>query len=114
LLREAMTKDNFDRVERGLSPLKPKVVERADPKPPSMDDEILSSDVKEGYKVKLEYANRVAKKNEEGVSFMGYEVKINLLLKKETLTLKGWMIEGEFLTFVRNNREQIDQSVICW
>lgn len=114
LMKEAMTGANFDRVEQGLAPLKPKVVEKIDPGKPTIDDEILSSDVKSGYKVKLVYAHRVRKQNEEGISFIGYEVEINLTLKKEVLTLNGWMVEGEFLTFVRNNREQIDQSVICW
>ena len=79
-----------------------------------MEDEILASDVKKGYTVNLESAKRSSKQNAEGISFVGYEVKIDLISKKDTLTLEGWMIEGEFMQFLRNHKKQIDTQSIVW
>ncbi len=114
LMKEAMTKADFERVEKGLAPLKPEKVLRLEPEKPALDDEILASDVKKGYTVNLEHANRKTRPNSDGIRFIGYDVKIDLTSKKDSLTLNGWMVEGEFLQFLRNNRGKIDQQVICW
>ena len=114
LMKEAMTKANFDRVERGLAPLKPEKVDKIEPEKPITDDEILASDIKKGYTINLERANRIVKSNPEGVKFVCYDIKIDLTSKKDSLTLEGWMVEGEFLQFLRNNRSNVDTQVICW
>jgi hypothetical protein len=109
--KEAMTKENFDRVEKGLAPLKPvKLVQKEDAEP-KLEDRIKLSDIKG--EIKLEYAGRYSRKNDDGVLFVGYCVTIKLM-KKDPVTLKGWMVEGEFMEFVRHFRDQIDQSIICW
>jgi hypothetical protein len=109
--KEAMTKENFDRVEKGLAPLKPVKIVRPDAAEPKMEDRIKLSDIKG--EIKLEYAGRYNRKNDEGVLFVGYCVTIKLM-KKDPVTLEGWMIEGEFKEFVRHFSDQIDQSKICW
>jgi hypothetical protein len=112
-MKEAMTKENFDRVEKGLAPLKPVKLVRPDSAMPKMEDEIKMSDIKG--EIKLEYAGRYSRKNDEGVLFVGYCVTIKLISKKkDPETIEGWMVEGEFKKFVRHFRDQIDQSMICW
>jgi hypothetical protein len=128
LMNEAVSKDNFDRFEKGLPPLKPKKVVIPDPPRPIVDNEVKMTDIPEDYEIKLDYAHRKTVRNDEGVMFIGFEVNIDLLpiskkrgpgRPKESddpkpLNLKGWMIEGEFLQFVRTYRKQIDQQVINW
>ena len=112
-MKEAMTKANFERSEKGLPPLKPVQLVRPDDVKPKMEDEISMSDIKGD--AKLEFATRMSRKNDEGVSFVGFHVTIKLISKKkEPVTLKGWMVEGEFLSFARTYRTQIDQQVISW
>ena len=111
--KEAMTKENFERTEKGLAPLKPVKLVRPDDDKPEMEDEIKPSDIKG--KIKLEFAGRYNRKNEEGVLFVGYNVKIKLISnKKDPITLDGWMVEGKFKEFVRHFSDQINQSIICW
>lgn len=109
-----MTKENFDRSEQGLPPLKKVKVVRPDDVKPDTEDELLASDVKSGCDVKLERASRVSRRNEDGVLFIGYDVSIDMITDGDTITMKGWMVEGEFMQFVRNHRKQIDQQVINW
>jgi hypothetical protein len=114
-MNEAMTKANFDRSEQRLPPLKEVKLVRPEPSKPNEDDELLARDARAGYSVKLEYAYRKNLRNDEGILFVGYDVSFDLLSEKEdTITLKGWMVEGEFMQFVRNHRKEIDQQVINW
>ena len=130
MMNEAVSKENFDRLEKGLPPLKPKKVVIPDPQKPVIDNEITMKDILLGYDVKLDYAKKNLLRNEQGVRFIGFDVIITLnpIPKKrgpgrpketedpqpEPVTLKGWMIEGQFLEFVRTYRKQIDQQVIRW
>jgi len=114
LMKEAMSKADFDRSEQGLAPLKKVKIVRPEPEKPDKEDELLARDVLPGYSVKLEYAHRKNLRNDEGILFVGYDVSFDLVSEKETLPLKGWMVEGEFMQFVRNHRKEIDQQVIRW
>ena len=130
LMNEAMTKDDFDRREKGLPPLKKERNTPPDPVKPAVENEIRMTDIPDGYEVHLEFAKRSTVRNEEGIMFIGFDVSIELFPIKqkqkpgrpkksdddplEPMSLNGWMIEGEFLAFVRTYRKQIDQQVIHW
>ena len=130
MLQEAVSKENWDRIEKGLAPLKPEKITRPDPEKPVVENEIKISDIPTGYDVELEQAKRKSIRNEQGVMFIGFDVTINLnpIPKKrgpgrpkeseegtpEPMTLNGWMPEGAFLTLIRTYRKKIDQQVIHW
>jgi len=78
-----------------------------------MEDELTMADIPKG-EIHLDYAGRYIRKNDEGVKFVGYSVTISALKEKKPITIEGWMVEGEFLSFVRNFRDQINLQVICW
>lgn len=118
-----MTKENFERMEQGLRPVKPKVEPRPEPKKPIVDNEVKLSQIPDGYTVKLEQAFRKSVRNENKVLFIGYEVLIELIPEPrekgpgrppEPKTIMGWMIEGEFLALLRKYSKQIDRQVIRW
>jgi hypothetical protein len=127
LMKEAMSKEDFERQEQGLPPIKRTKVIREEPSPPEVERQITLSDIPEGT-ILLEYARRRRVRNKEGINFIGYDVKITVEpvqkqkdTKKEPLAkiledveLEGWMIEGEFLAFFRMHRKEIDQQVIRW
>lgn len=128
LMKEAMSKEDYDRKEKGLPPLKRMSLVRPEPPKPVIDKEITMADVLDGYGVELESANRHPLKNEDGMLFIGYDVVINLnpVSKKrgpgrpketeseplEPKTLDGWMPEGEFMALLRTYSKQIDRQVI--
>lgn len=133
LMQEAMTKENWERQERGLRPLKANTVKRPEPKKPDIDNEIKFEDIPIEDFVELEYAKRNTLKNEEGVRFLGYDVSMilnaNAKLKRKPgrpkesekeevsngpKTLSGWMDEGNFLTLVRHVRKKINPQVVNW
>jgi hypothetical protein len=130
MMNEAVSKDNFERMEKGLPILKPKKVVVPDPPKPVMDNEITMKDIPEGYSVHLSHAAQKPIRNKDGILFIGFDVIIDLnpVAKKrgpgrpkeseegqpEPKELKGWMMEGTFLEFVRTYRKQIDQQVIHW
>lgn len=130
LMNEAMSKEDFERMEKGLPRLKPKRVDKPDPALPTIENEIKAADIPGGYEIHLESAKRHIMRNEEGVRFIGFNVVIELFpirqkrkpgrpkesesVELEPMTLTGWMLEGQFLEFVRTYRKQIDQQVIRW
>ncbi|MCJ7443271.1 MAG: hypothetical protein MUO26_01850 [Methanotrichaceae archaeon] len=131
LMQEAMTKNDWERREKGLPPLKVKVIPRPEPAKPDIENEIKFKDIPADDFVELEYAKRNTLKNREGLRFIGYDVSmiLNSVAKRkpgrpkesereevltESKTLVGWMQEGEFLTLVRNFRKKINPQVINW
>jgi len=128
LMKEALSKEDYDRMEKGLPRLKPKKIVVPDPIPPVVDNEIAMNHILDGYEVSLAEAKKNIKRNEDGVMFIGFDVVIDLFparkkkpgrpkesgKKLEPITLEGWMLEGKFLEFVRTYRKQIDQQVIHW
>jgi len=129
IMSEAMSKDDFERREMGLPPIKKIVVKRSDPPKPEIENEIRFADIPANDFSELESAKRKMVQNSEGNRFMGYEVTIILDHKRKAgrpkesekdeiqtgpKTLSGWMAEGEFLTLVRTFRKQINPQVISW
>ena len=122
LMKEAMSKEDFDRAEKGLPPIKKEKSVLPDPKKPITDKEIFLSDVEalgEFYSVELVSASRKMIKNEDGITFIGFEVSIEFLPKdgeksEDIPKMDGWMVEGEFLAFVRTYRKKINQNIINW
>jgi hypothetical protein len=123
-MQEAMTKENWERTEKGLPPIRPEKVEKPEPKKPDIKNEIKFDDIPMAEFSELEYARRQTIKNAEGVRFIGFEVSIILKRKpgrpKESEkeegpgTLTGWMNEGDFLKLNRVMRKKINQQVINW
>ncbi len=130
MMNEAVSKETFERMEKGLPPLKHKRFDVPDPSKPVIDNEITMKDIPSGYDVQLDSARKNTLKNEQGIRFIGFDVIITLnpIPKKrgpgrpkeseegqpEQKELKGWMMEGAFLEFLRTYRKQIDQQVIHW
>lgn len=124
IMNEAVSKEDFDLLERGIKPAKKKVTPRPEPEMPVIEQIVKVADIPENYTVKLEQAFRSIKKNKDGMRFIGYDVVIQLMPvppeeKKagrppEPKTLTGWMIEGEFMALLRKYSKQIDRQVIRW
>lgn len=131
LMQEAVSKENWDRMEKGLRPLKPERVVIPEPEKPVVENEIKFDDIPNNYEVELEHAQRKSIRNAHGILFIGFDITLNLvpIEKKrgpgrppkepdetilEAKTLTGWMLEGEFLKLVRTYRKKIDQQVIHW
>ena len=128
MMKEAMTQANWDRAEKGLPPLKPKVVPRPEPEKPEIENEIKFKDIKSDDFIDLVEAKRNVVRNLEGMRFIGYDVVIKLKQKgpfgrpKKTENgepagpkiITGWMDEGNFLELTRTFRETIRPQVIHW
>ena len=121
LMKEAMSKVDYDRKEKGLPPLKAVLPPRHEPAKPVVEKEITTEDITAGYNVELESAKKRPLRNADGVLFIGYDVVIYLIPpaekkdeKKplEPKILRGWMQEGQFLAMVRTYSKQIDRQVI--
>jgi len=121
LMKEAMSKKDYDRKEQGLPPLKVVKTSRPEPEKPIIKNEITMKDITDGFTVELESAKKRPIRNEDGVIFIGYDVVVVLhpVSKKKgkeddvaSKILEGWMLEGEFLTLVRTYSKQIDRQVI--
>jgi hypothetical protein len=109
-MNEAMSKEDFERADKGLPPIKKPKIERPDPEFPLVKDLIKFDDIPIAEFDKIVTSNRRAIRNEEGVIFIGFDVTILLKPKQEEDTehkvgrppkpqprvLKGWMIEGDF------------------
>jgi hypothetical protein len=126
MLNEAVSKENWERMEKGLPPLKPKNVVLPDPPKPVISNELKLTDIPPNCDIQLDHAQRNTVRNEEGLRFIGFDVTITCTPKKkkpgkpptgsidEPVTISGWMEEGTFLSFVRTYRNQIGQQAIHW
>jgi len=126
LMQEAMSRDEWERKELGLPPLKKKKVERPDPVPPKVDKLLSFKEVPLDRFVRLISVKRNNIKNKDGVSFIGYdaemEIKVEVKSQKpldkilseegKTYILSGWFPEGEWMQFLRNMRSRIDLSML--
>lgn len=128
LMKEAMTKEDFDRSEKGLPPLKAVKVARPEPEEPEIDNWIKFKDVDVKLFASLDSAKRRTIKNREGVRFIGFDVSMQIYqpgafgrpkevekgvpAKPETIT--GWMLEGDFLQLRRTFSKKINVDVISW
>jgi len=126
LMQEAMIREEWERKELGLPPLKKKKVERPDPVPPKVDKLLSFKEVPLDRFVRLISVKRNNIKNKDGVSFIGYdaemEIKVEVKSQKpldkilseegKTYILSGWFPEGEWMQFLRNMRSRIDLSML--
>ena len=121
MMNEAMSKSDWERQDSGLPPLKRKVPVRKDPEKPKNTDIIVFKDLPLDRFVRLVDAEPYSIKNKEGVRFIGYNVQFEIKYAEaskkkpedpQTYFIKGWMPEGEWLTFVRNMRGKVDFSNI--
>jgi len=130
IMQEAMSREDWDRSEKGLPPVPKQKINKPEPERPRVENEIKFNDIPINDFVELEYARRKTVKNIQGVSFIGYEVSMVLgpLKRKpgrpkesekddiqgEPKILTGWMREGDFLSLVRTCRKKINVQVINW
>jgi len=126
LMQEAMSREEWERKELGLPPLKKKKVERPDPVFPKVDKLLSFKEVPLDRFVRLISVKRNNIKNKDGVSFIGYdaemEIKVEVKSQKpldkilseegKTYILSGWFPEGEWMQFLRNMRSRIDLSML--
>jgi len=91
--KDAVSLENFERMERGLPPrARPKVV-RTEPIPPVVPDQIAFKDIPTGELHEFN-ARSCTHKNSEGSWFTGYNV---FLETRDGKTVQGWLPEGEFI-----------------
>jgi len=131
LMQEAMSRDEWERKELGLPPLKKKKVERPDPVPPKVDKLLSFKEVPLDRFVRLINVKRNNIKNKDGVSFIGFDVDMEiksagtvkvkdknkpldkiLAEESETYLISGWFPEGEWMQFLRHMRSRIDLSML--
>ncbi len=124
LMQEAISKEDWERQEKGLPPVKVKKMPRPEPERPEIEHEIKFSDIPMDWFKSLDKADRNVLRNKDGMRFTGYDVEISLgknkagAITKEEMnipkSMSGWMQEGDFLQLVRTKRKEIDQQVIHW
>ncbi|MBM4322978.1 MAG: hypothetical protein FJ115_05390 [Deltaproteobacteria bacterium] len=102
---DAVTKQNWQRMERGLPPVSEKKTPRKEPTPPKIDNQIRFEDVELTSGLKLLSKAGDHRRNSEGVLFTGYRVCIEIEPKR---TLTGWIGDGDLsrlLPFLRENSD---------
>ncbi len=124
VMQEAVTKEDWELMEQGKRPKKRVVIPRPEPEKPEIENEIKFSDIPLDWFKRLDSAGRRTLKNKDGMLFVGYDVEISLGKNKTGAitneeknlpkSMKGWMMEGDFLQLVRTKRKDIDQQVIHW
>ena len=125
LMQEAMSREEWERKELGLPPLKKKKVERPDPVFPKVDKLLSFKEVPLDRFVRLINVKRNNIKNKDGVSFIGFDVDMEIKAKEkkktldkimseepETYIISGWFPEGEWMQFLRHMRSRIDLSML--
>jgi hypothetical protein len=96
LPRDAISKDDFDAMERGLPVYRKPVTPRPEPEPPIVENQIRFEDISEGGIIDISARGRSLKnavRNAEGQIFTGYDVLVVVGEK----TFSGWMNEKDFL-----------------
>jgi len=125
-MKEAMDLQDWERMDKGLPPLPKKRVIIPEPKFPVIENLLKFKDIPLDRFDKLISARRRTIKNEDGVTFIGMDVIIELKGKRkagrpltnkeeevfESETIRGWMQEGEWYELYRHAREKIDMNKI--
>ena len=128
MMKEAMTKADFERQEKGLPPFKVVKPTREEPEKPEVENEILFKDIDASLFNELKSAKRSVIRNKEGMRFIGFDVVMSIYQKGafgrakkiengkpiDPEIITGWMNEGNFLELTRNFRETIKPQVIHW
>ena len=96
IMPEALDKEEYDRMEKGLPPIRKSKVVIPLPKSPVIKGVMLYTDINDDMKKKLTAIGAVRKnyKNEDGVRFVGYEVSLSFNDKSH---VTGWMENKDFI-----------------
>jgi len=117
IMQEAVKKEEWERMDKGLPPLKKEKEVRPDPEFPKIDNHVKLETINLEKFVSLEKAERRQVRNAEGVVFNGFDVQIRMKSNYDSPkkdVIEGWMIEGEFQQFFRLVRDRINLNVIKW
>jgi len=107
--REAIDKADFDRMERGLPPRpKPKII-RPEPKFPVVPNRIEFLKLPLEKLIRIEAIRRRVIRNEEGVSFLGYDIQIEV---RDGKPLQGWIEEGDLVRLLPHVRDLTDEAIL--
>lgn len=128
LMQEAMTREDWERKEKGLPPIKKEKIVRPEPEHPKVERLVTCSSVPFDRFVRIISSKRNNLKNKDGVRFIGFDVEIEVKYKiqpkkadseeaetkepKENYVIAGWMPEGEWLQLLRSLRNKIDLSML--
>ena len=93
IMKEAMNKEDWDRVQKGLKPRAKRKVEMPKYDLPEVKGRIELKHVPIGEVVGF-FSSPKPIRNAEGVRFIGHEVTINIRDKKP---INGWMQEGDVI-----------------
>ncbi len=96
VMQEAVDQEDFDRMDKGLPPKKKVPVVIPEAKPLMKKSVILYSDITEDFRKKIVGISAFMKneKNEEGISFTGYEVTLKF---EDKSSVTGWMANKDFI-----------------
>lgn len=127
LMTEAIDREDWELMDKGLSPKKKPQIVKPEQKLPQIDNQLKFEDIPLEEFESLISARRKNIKNENGAIFVGYDVKIALKTVKklgrpsfkdkiekeekkepEKRILSGWMLEGDWYIFYRHLRDKID------
>ena len=94
IMKDAIPREDWTRIDKGLAPLPKKKVERPDPIPPKVENQIQFKDVPIEKLVRIQAVKKRIVKNEEGARFIGYDAIIEV---KDSKPLTGWFLEGDMM-----------------
>jgi hypothetical protein len=90
--KETMSGEEYERWEKGLPALPKKKIERPEPIPPKIQNQIKWEDLPIEKLVRIQAARKRILKNEEGVTFIGYDAIVEI---KDSKPLTGFFFEGD-------------------
>jgi len=102
---DCVTKQNWERGQRGLAPVSEKKSPREEPEPPKIENQIRFEDVELTPGLKLLVKQRDNRKNSEGVILTGFKVAIETEPGK---VQQGWLGDGDLnklRPFLRDNTD---------
>lgn len=106
--RDMVNKEDYDRMERGLKPRPKKKMVMPEPDPPIVENQIKLTDIPREKFVDLAGVRRRTVTNAEGVSFIGYDVSIDL---EDGKRIEGWFDEKNYYDFKRAFKNKIDGKI---
>jgi hypothetical protein len=107
IMQEAVPKEDWERMEKGLPPINRKPEPRPDPENPKVDDQIS---LKKIDFQRLISAKRENRRNKDKVLFIGFSVRMEIKEGAGVKSLGGWVPEAEWLEFLRINRGKINME----
>jgi len=103
--RDMIDKDDYDRLERGLKPRPKPKVRMPEPEPPEVRNRINLEDIPKKKFKDLAGIRRRNVFNRGGVTFIGFDVSIDL---EDGKRIDGWMDEKDLRDLMRLFKNKID------